>query len=346
MASHPLQSLKSKLSVAALAYILIQMHWLVIKWAGFNWKISAYDSIINNILLLLCGLLIAQILRFYLPGKNRYAFIAALSIMVTVIWYFSSRFIVFILIGDAEYRSFFTITTPVRIAIGVLVLECITLMSILIYTIEDKQQSIRRKNEIEKLVKETELSKLRQQLQPHFLFNSLNSINALMISKPEEARMMIQQLSDFLRGTLKKEENNWITLEEELKHLQLYLSIEKVRFGYRLQTKITDETAGQRLKIPAMLLQPIVENAIKFGLYDTTGEILISIHTQKKENDLEVIITNPFDHDTGGQNHGTGFGLSSVERRLFLLFSRNQLLKTEIRENIFITTIHIPQLYD
>ncbi|MGL1273916.1 histidine kinase, partial [Vibrio parahaemolyticus] len=80
--------------------------------------------------------------------------------------------------------------------------------------------------------------KLRQQLQPHFLFNSLNSISALIISQPEKARHMIQQLSDFLRGTLKKEEQQWNSLQEEMQYLQLYLDIEKVRFGHRLHTNI------------------------------------------------------------------------------------------------------------
>ncbi len=89
-----------------------------------------------------------------------------------------------------------------------------------------------------KSAREAELYKLRQQLQPHLLFNSLNSISALITIQPAQARKMIQQLSDFLRGTLKKEENQWISLEDELQHLQLYLDIEKVRFGHRLNTAI------------------------------------------------------------------------------------------------------------
>src|SRR5690606_12610382 len=99
---------------------------------------------------------------------------------------------------------------------------------------------------------------------------SLNSISALVHSRPEEARKMIQQLSDFLRGTLKKEENQWTSLADELDHVQLYLEIEKVRFGYRLHTEIVADDASGNCRIPHMLLQPVVENAIKFGLYDTT----------------------------------------------------------------------------
>ncbi len=217
------------------------------------------------------------------------------------------------------------------------------LVSVLWYTIQDQQENEKRRNEAERLAKEAELYKLRQQLQPHFLFNSLNSINALIGLKPHEARTMIQQLSDFLRGTLKKEDNTWVSLDDELTHLQLYLEIEKVRFGHRLDTVIENETANEEYKLPAMLLQPIVENAIKFGLYDTIGTITISIQA-KVENDLLIIsVKNPFDPSTTLPIQGTGFGLKSVQRRLYLLFNRNDLLQTSAQENEFITTIKIPQ---
>jgi LytS/YehU family sensor histidine kinase len=187
------------------------------------------------------------------------------------------------------------------------------------------------------------LFKLRQQLQPHFLFNSLNSINALIGSRPEEARKMVQQLSDFLRGTIKKEETQWVTLHEEIQYLQLYLDIEKVRFGNRLATQIETDESAQSLKLPALLLQPIVENAIKFGLYDTTGETLIRMHSKKEGNDLVITVLNPYDPETASPRQGTGFGLKSVQRRLYLLFARTDLLTTEAKDNIFTTLVRIPQ---
>ncbi len=153
---------------------------------------------------------------------------------------------------------------------------------------------------------------------------------------------MIQQLSDFLRGTLKKEENQWVSLDEELQHLQLYLDIEKVRFGHRLSTLVCNETVGLSLKIPAMLLQPIVENAIKFGLYDTMDDIVITIKAKSDEDYLYVQVENPFDAATSSRP-GTGFGLKSVKRRLYLLFARNDLLETKTHDNLFAITIKIPQ---
>jgi LytS/YehU family sensor histidine kinase len=126
--------------------------------------------------------------------------------------------------------------------------------------------------------------------------------------------------------------------------LELYLDIEKVRFGNRLQTQINYTEEALQLKLPALLLQPVVENAIKFGLYDTTGEVLIKLEAIVKGNNLLIIVQNPFDSETSFPAKGTGFGLSSIKRRLFLLFGRSDLLKIKNEEGNFITSIVIPQI--
>jgi LytS/YehU family sensor histidine kinase len=156
---------------------------------------------------------------------------------------------------------------------------------------------------------------------------------------------MVQQLSDFLRGTLKKEETQWVNLQEELQYLQLYLDIEQVRFGNRLSTETTVGEDTTSMKLPALLLQPIVENAIKFGLYDTTGETVIRLATSRQKADLVIMVSNPFDPETSSPKQGTGFGLKSVQRRLYLLFARTDLLATEVKGNIFTTIVRIPQLH-
>jgi LytS/YehU family sensor histidine kinase len=231
----------------------------------------------------------------------------------------------------------------VRLAIAFLVLGCVALVYVLVGTMEDREIQIHRKSDAEKLAREAELFRLQQQLQPHFLFNSLNSISALVGSDPTQARKMIQQLSEFLRGTLKKDDQQLIPLEEELHQLRLYLEIEKIRFGHRLQTEIEIAESAKSSTIPALLLQPIVENAIKFGLYDTIGQVMIRIKAIRENNQLQVTVSNPFDPETASPTRGTGFGLASVQRRLYLLFGRNDIVQTLVRENQFITNIIIPQ---
>ncbi|RYZ46574.1 MAG: sensor histidine kinase, partial [Chitinophagaceae bacterium] len=286
--------------------------------SGFSWQIALYDSLICNLLLSGAVLLVSLTLQYYLPDQNKYGYLFGLCLALTFLWLGVSRgFLLMLLKEGSEYDTFFSRSFLIRGATGFLIISCMALISALWYTLQDRQETERRRTEADQLAKEAELNNLRQQLQPHFLFNSLNSINALVGSQPQKARTMILQLSEFLRGTLKKDQKEWITLEEELQHLQLYLDIEKVRFGHRLSTTVQNNAPIARL--PLMLLQPIVENAIKFGLYDTTGTIEINIGAWLEQNNLFIEVRNPFDAETSSPQKGTGFGLRSVQRRLSLL---------------------------
>jgi two-component system LytT family sensor kinase len=342
VATSSFKTLRFKLIFFTTWFIWAELHAWVLNNFGFGWGVAITDSIVSNILLMGTCMLTNLILNYYIPQKRKYTYILSLCFVLSLIWLLLSRSILMGLENDIpEYSGFFSHSIPVRMAFTILIIGCMALISILWYTLEDKQAAEKRRAEVEKLSKEAELYKLRQQLQPHFLFNSLNSINALIGMKPQQARTMIQQLSDFLRGTLKKEDNQWISLDEELHHLQLYLDIEKVRFGHRLTAQINKQFDGEEVMIPAMLLQPIVENAIKFGLYDTTDDIVISITAEMQKPELKITVTNPFDPETA--RPGTGFGLKSVQRRLYLLFARNDLLQTTTFDHTFITTIKIPQ---
>jgi two-component system LytT family sensor kinase len=347
LATSPLRTLKFRITFAVCWGSCVEVQAIILNKFGFPWSVALWDSLVSNLVLGGATLLVSIMLRFYIPQKNKYGYILALCAVLSGIWLLVSRSILILLLKDStDYSSFFSQSVPIRLAFGFLLIGCMALISVLWYTVQDQQETEKRKTEAERLSKEAELYTLRQQLQPHFLFNSLNSINALIGSHPQQARTMIQQLSDFLRGTLRKEEHQWTSLSEELQHLQLYLEIEKVRFGHRLSTEVRNETDGTKLRLPAMLLQPVVENAIKFGLYDTTENITISIEASQKDDQLTLQVKNPFDPETSLPKKGTGFGLSSVQRRLYLLFARHDLLQTEIKENIFTTTIKIPQQHD
>ncbi len=341
-------------SVTKFRYLFIGcwLLWIALQakllhWYAFPLKAALADSLISNVLLAAVCILLSNMFRFYLPTKDRYGYLLALCVFFTAIWFFLSRFILVLTISSAhDYESFFALSVPVRLAIAFLIIGSMVLLSVLWYTQQDYQENEKRKSDAERMAKEAELYNLRQQLQPHFLFNSLNSINALIGFKPTEARHMIQQLSDFLRGTLKKDNNQFTTLAEELRHLKLYLDIEMVRFGHRLQTSIECPENCEHLKMPAMLLQPIVENAIKYGLYDTTDNILITVAATFENGNLIITVQNPFDPATSSVTRGTGFGLSSVQRRLYLVFAQHGLLQTNADKNIFTTTITIPQPND
>lgn len=206
---------------------------------------------------------------------------------------------------------------------------------------EELEQKINNIADAVTLHKEAELYKLRQQLQPHFLYNSLNSINALILILPDKAQEMVGKLSDFLRASVKRETQTNIPLTEELEHIENYMAIESTRFGDRLNVEY-EKQFDENATLPPFLLQPILENAIKFGLYGNTGIVVIKIVITQHDNMLLIAVENPV-HETTQSPSGTGFGLEGIARRLYLLFGRTDLLETERTINSFITRLKIPQ---
>ena len=320
------------------------MQTVILHRLQITWQISVIDAAVSSTLMIFACVVTVILNRYYQPKNenniNRLGYVIVLSVLYCLIlkWLLTTIFQ-----GDTTYLAFVDKSIPIRFIFCFILISVLLILNWFWSVLTDQKENEKRKSDTENLLKEAELAKLRQQLQPHFLFNSLNSISALIVSKPAEARKMTQQLSDFLRGTLKKEDK-LVQLSEELEHLKLYLDIEKVRFGHRLNVVFsTDEESVKRF-LPALLLQPIVENAIKFGLYDVIGNVTISITTTVKDGNLVVEVQNPFDIETNKNNQGAGFGLSSIQRRLYLLYARNDLLLTEKKETIFITSLKIPEI--
>lgn len=321
------------------------LQFVILKEINIDEKHAIVDSVVSNVLLALCCFFISYNMKFYLPRQEKYFYIIIVSFTVCSIWLLLQQGVMWLMLSDTDnYLQLIRSSWTIRFGASFLLISSMSMFSLMWYGQQERKVMDERKAEAEKLTREAELFKLRQQLQPHFLFNSLNSISALTGTQPEKARHMIHQLSDFLRGTLRKDEQQWSTLADEIQHLQLYLEIEKVRFGHRLQTEIKCEDEILHFRLPALLLQPVVENAIKFGLYDTTGDVMISLNAIAENNYLKITIINPFDIETSQPLKGTGFGLSSIKRRLFLLFARHDLLSTKSDQDRFITTILIPQI--
>lgn len=312
---------------------------------GFSMPMALADTANFNLLIATAGYITYMSMRYYQPSTKNGMYRVVWDIALAVLCVVVHNAIMMngpIALTD-EYIKYLNESQVFR---GIIAWLMITLLGFISWTwsfFQDIRAGEKLESDTARLARDAELASLRQQLQPHFLFNSLNSISALAGTRPEQARKMIQQLSDFLRGTIKKDDQQLVTLQEEFTHLELYLEIEKVRFGHRLKTEIAFDDVTGKYKLPSLLLQPIVENAIKFGLYDTTGEIVIRIEALTAETQLLLRVQNPFDPETAQPKRGTGFGLSSVQRRLYLLFGRNDLLSTHTEEKLFITEVKIPQ---
>ncbi len=190
----------------------------------------------------------------------------------------------------------------------------------------------KREKELRHLNTQMELAALRAQLNPHFLFNALNVVNALVGVSPDEARRVLEMLSDLLRYTLESDKREMVTLREELDFVRKYLAIEQARFGKRLQYRIEADETLLDTRIPPMLLQPLVENAVKHGISPKAsgGEVSVRILYEKTNNRLLVEI-----HDNGvglqrsTNTHSTGIGLANVDARLQKLFGETSALKIE-----------------
>lgn len=243
---------------------------------------------------------------------------------------------------DDSYQSFLRHSLPWRAGIGILYYEVLILVYYLIIYYRNNKENLLKEAELKTLVKESELSSLKSQINPHFLFNSLNSISSLTLIEPSKAQEMIIKLSEFLRYTTSKKEEKLTTLDEEINNINRYLDIEKVRFGKRLSLKQEINATCLKLKLPGLILQPLIENAVKYGVYESTEESTIEIICTCNSTALSVVIRNAWDPDFQ-YNKGEGIGLRNIKSRLSILYNRDDLFFIRKDNNIFEVNIIFPQ---
>ena len=191
----------------------------------------------------------------------------------------------------------------------------------------------RRSLELAASLAQSRLAALRAQLQPHFLFNALNAISTLIHKDPHAADEMIANLSDFLRLTLEHGDAQQLTLARELEFVRRYLAIEQVRFGDRLTIRIDFAPETLAALVPVLILQPLVENALKHGLQPKRGEVSLELSARAEEGFLVVAVA---DDGVGicadsGETSGTGIGIANGRSRLRELHGEHASLTLEPR---------------
>jgi two-component system sensor histidine kinase AlgZ len=207
---------------------------------------------------------------------------------------------------------------PLLLGLGVALYLLAAALHYVIVAFEASRTLERRALEFEIASREAELRALRAQIHPHFLFNSLNSINALIASRPEEARQLCVRLGDFLRRSLTVGSRETISLAEELDLAEQLFSIEKVRFGDRLAHAVVADDAARACLVPPLVLQPLVENAVTHGVARRLEGGEIRIEAERRGAELRITVVNSRDPDAP-RKKGTGIGLQNVRRRLFAL---------------------------
>jgi two-component system, LytTR family, sensor histidine kinase AlgZ len=226
-------------------------------------------------------------------------------------------------------------------AVGALLFWLATAFHYVLIASSASQNAERRSLEAGLLAREAELKALRAQLDPHFLFNSLNSISSLTARDPSAARRMCLLLADFLRDTLRLGAAQRISLLEELNIVERYLSIEQVRLGARLT--VLKQTSPQALsaKVPALILQPLAENAVLHGIAHLLEGGTITIRAEREQSQLVVWVINPCDSDRP-RHKRAGFGLSLVRQRLQSQFGLAGQLETSEGRGQFTAKLSLP----
>ena len=200
----------------------------------------------------------------------------------------------------------------------------------------------RRELESQLAAQEAELRMLRTQIDPHFLFNSLNSISALTSQNPAGAREMTLQLAEFFRHTLGLEAHRKVTLEAEARLLMHFLAIEKVRFGARLQVEQEIGEGALACLLPPMILQPLVENAVKHGIGNLPEGGVVRLHAQRVGSLLKLRVENDVDQDLPAAVAGKGIGLANVRQRLAALYGHEASVNWTRENNLFTVALALP----
>jgi two-component system LytT family sensor kinase len=325
-------------------YALINIAFIT-AFYSFNW-----EKIILAIVLGGIGLWLTNIYHNHIKSKNWVElplkklapriFIASIVTGIILFLFLSTFNLIF---GTYEAWSF----KLASVLIGIFNYSSVMLLWSLIYFAFNYFENY-KKAEIESLiwenaVKEFELRTLRAQLNPHFMFNALNSIRALIKEEPLNAQTAVTKLSNILRYSLKIERTEMVPLEEEMRAVADYLALEKIRFEERLKYLIKVDSESERIEIPPMMIQTLVENGIKHGISRNTRGGEIFIESCIEDSKLHIKIKNTGQIDSNELKVSTGFGINNTKHRLSLLYGEKaQLTISNQNEKEVLAELVIP----
>jgi two-component system sensor histidine kinase AlgZ len=240
-----------------------------------------------------------------------------------------------------DFTSRLSHVIPLLLGLGVL----FYLLSVNFYYVllaeQASQEAEARMMQASILAREAELKALKAQVNPHFLFNSLNSISALTSSDAPRAREMCVLLGDFLRRTLGLGEKSAIPLEEELSLVRAFLAVEKIRFGSRIQMEENIQKETLEIQIPPLLLQPLVENAVAHGIANLVEGGWIRLNARCADGILSITVENNYDPDAPPRRRG-GVGLANVRQRLLARYDERASFKVNTEGGSFRVSIMMP----
>ena len=345
---HPL-SYKSGIKTYFLAWIAIAAVHALLLYEVYNFEplISLADSLVSNILFAVIAQGIWFPVNFASTSRQNIVSLLATHVIAAGVMVYGWQLVSEMVLRDcfesnSEYCMFLTQSSTFRFIIGAAYYVIVAMAFYLFFFIQDTRQHQSKESELQSLLKESELNMLKSQINPHFIFNSLNSVSALTLSAPEKAQEMVIKLSEFFRFSVGKESTELNSLREELTNASLYLDIEKVRFGDKLvfESKVSEKCL--EAEIPNLILQPLFENAVKYGVSESFETVTISLACEPKDALLEISISNNYDSKAIVRK-GKGIGLNNIRQRLYLVYGRTDLLLVDKNDDTFKVTLKIPQ---
>jgi len=349
--SHPITGKRRSVLIYSLVWLVIAgiqggSYWYLER---FSAAVYIADPLVSNLTFGVLGLLAWYPTR-YIPFQRHtpvYSLLAHVvaGLLVLATWMSVSVGILnLVFTNDSLYLDFLNRSLVFRGTLGVLVYLVLVLVYYLGSSAQKLQERTRQEERLKNLVREAELSMLKSQINPHFLFNSLNSISSLTMSSPDEARDMIIRLSDFLRYSLKHRENEFVPLREEIGRMKDYLAIEKIRFGEKLHYEFNVSGACEDFPVPTMIFQPLFENAIRHSVYESTEPVMVSFDCRPDKDVMRTTVVN--DYDPGmPSRRGTGVGLQNVKQRIDLVYDGQGVMNWKGTDGRFEVTILFPRIF-
>ncbi len=347
---HPLFRSKTVFGLYVFAWVLIVSIQTLAFFQLFpiSWYFAIIDSLLFGSFFFIIGIGAWYFIRYSSFEKGQLIsmlveHIASAFVLVSL-WVYGGTYLLSLIFSTSTaYVNLLWDAIPWRYSNGFLFY---IIMVVVYYLHANYIQQQERKEQDLKLhtsLKNAEIDLLRSKLNPHFLFNSLNSLNALIQTDPQDAVKMLLQLSDFLRFSIEKDQPEKIELQTELENIERYIAIEQVRFGERLKFIKQVNEESLKMKLPAMILQPLIENAVKYSLGSRLDEVGIILKASMHSNVLLLEIENACDSKVN-VNRGSGHGLENVRKRLDITYRKSASFKIEKLADSFKIEMRIPQI--
>ena len=334
-----------------LGWSIVSIYWAYTVYTRDHYGV--FYTFLNYVLDVSIGIFITHIYRLFALNAN-WSRLPIKKLLIRVIPSILLLAVLYVLINNLKWYVYWTFIVGKDVSLwksliywDPILLTGLRLMSIWIlayhlYHYYQKEVVTAKENaQLSLIAKQAQLDNLSAQLNPHFLFNSLNSIKSLVIENPDTARRAIDLLSDLLRSSLYEKDKNLITIKDELTLVKDYIELEKLRFEERLTIDITIDTTLENFKIPALSIQLLVENAIKHGIDKIIEGGLVTIQITKKKNQIYIQVQNP--GKLSLKEPLKGLGVKNLKERLEIQYKSNAFFKlVEADKNTVEATIILP----